>query len=208
MTESRPARERRWLDLTRNRLPALAEARGWPVHADHCFQRILLDHAVGGVWYDAIARRPAYAHAPDAVLDRAIAAGEAVIAGTADLHALNRASLTWRRARNASSPLYRHPRPRPGAPGRQPPPPGGAGRGGPEARSGMGGDGASWARIVSSTTSIPVITSRFENLRTRQPGPARKAVRRSSWMRPASEPCCSPSTSTMSLASWQQKSTM
>jgi hypothetical protein len=93
---TRDALERRWLTLTRETMPALAAARGWPVRSDHCFQRILLDTAVGGVWYDAIPQRPAYRHADAGVLARAIRMGEAVIAGSADLAALNRQSLAWR----------------------------------------------------------------------------------------------------------------
>lgn len=77
-------------------MPAAAASRGWPVRLDHCFQRILLDHATGGVWYDAIPERPAYRHAPDAVLARAVATGEAALAGRADLHGLNRDSLRHR----------------------------------------------------------------------------------------------------------------
>ena len=92
----REERERLWLALTRDTLPALSRERGWPVHADHCFQRILLDHACGGRWYDHIAARPAYRHAGDDVLERAVALAQAVIAGTADLAALNRRSLAWR----------------------------------------------------------------------------------------------------------------
>jgi hypothetical protein len=88
--------EAEWLALTRERLPALARARGWPVHADHCFQRILLDHAVGGRWYDAVARRPAYRHIAEPLLARAVALGHAVESGAADLPALNRQSLAWR----------------------------------------------------------------------------------------------------------------
>ncbi|CTQ51024.1 hypothetical protein [Jannaschia donghaensis] len=93
--DDRPALERRWRDLTTRVLPAAA-TREWPVHLDHCFQRILLDAATGGVWYDAIAGRPAYAHAPRDILERAIATGEAVLAGRADLAALNAQSLAWR----------------------------------------------------------------------------------------------------------------
>ena len=92
----RPALEARWLRLTRVDLPALAGARGWRVSLDHCFQRILLDAACGGCWYAHIAKRPAYAHAPDAVLARAVALGEAVADGSADLHLLNAQSLAWR----------------------------------------------------------------------------------------------------------------
>jgi hypothetical protein len=88
--------EENWLALTRDTLPALAAERGWPVCADHCFQRILLDHACGGRWYDRIKGRPAYRAAPDDVLARAAALAQAVLAGRADLHALNRQSLAWR----------------------------------------------------------------------------------------------------------------
>ncbi len=52
MPDSRKALEQDWLRLTRETLPALALARGWPVRADHCFQRILLDNVFGGRWYD------------------------------------------------------------------------------------------------------------------------------------------------------------
>lgn len=93
---SRADLEARWLELTRSILPTLADARDWPVSLDHCFQRILLDTATGGRWYDAIPKRPAYRHAPDATLAEAVRLGEAVAAGEADLHALNRQSLAWR----------------------------------------------------------------------------------------------------------------
>lgn len=89
-------REQRWLTLTRVTLPALASERGWPVRADHCFQRILLDNACGGRWYNHIRGRPAYTHAPDAILDAATALGERAISGEDDLAALNRRSLGWR----------------------------------------------------------------------------------------------------------------
>ncbi len=88
--------EARWLDLTRRELPGLAQSRGWPVRADHCFQRILLDHAFGGVWYEHVAGRPAYAHADAIALSHAVALGEAAVAGDADMAELNRRSLGWR----------------------------------------------------------------------------------------------------------------
>ena len=84
-----------WLQLTREAMPALAKKRRWPVRFDHCFQRILLDNAVGGRWYDHIAR-PAYRNASDAQLREAIALGKAAIRGDEDLAALNRKSLKWR----------------------------------------------------------------------------------------------------------------
>jgi hypothetical protein len=99
----RSAVEAAWLGLTRRELPALAASRGWPVRADHCFQRILLDNAVGGIWYEAIPRRPAYRHAETAILERAVDLGRAAIAGVADLHHLNARSLAWRRQAKASA---------------------------------------------------------------------------------------------------------
>jgi hypothetical protein len=52
---------------------------GWPIRADHCFQRVFLDNAVGGCWYNAIPRRPAYRQADIATLERAIALGKATV---------------------------------------------------------------------------------------------------------------------------------
>ncbi|WP_232283385.1 GCN5-related N-acetyltransferase [Sphingomonas sp. PAMC 26617] len=97
MTEiARAVIEQQWLDLTRIRLPKRAMEARWSLRLDHCFQRILLDDACGGCWYDHIVGRPAYANAPAAVLAHAIATGEALLAGTADLIALNAQSLAWR----------------------------------------------------------------------------------------------------------------
>ena len=95
----RPAAETRWLKLTRETLPAVARTRRWPVAADHCFQRIFLDNACDGVWYDRIPGRPAYAYADRGLLDRAIALAEAALADEVDLAGLNRRSLAWRRKR-------------------------------------------------------------------------------------------------------------
>lgn len=92
----RRALEREWLRLTRETLPALATARNWPVNADHCFQRILLDNALGRCWYEVVQRRPAYRHIERAALARAVALAQAVIAGEADLALLNAQSLQWR----------------------------------------------------------------------------------------------------------------
>lgn len=77
-------------------MPAAAGERGWPVVDDHCFQRILLDNAAGQVWYDVIEGRPAYRHAPEELLRRAVSLGEAALEDRADLPALNRESLRLR----------------------------------------------------------------------------------------------------------------
>lgn len=100
----RAALEARWLELTRVVLPALASERDWPVSADHCFQRILLDDAVGGCWYAHVAERPAYRHLDAAALRHAVTTAEEVAAGTADLHALNRRSLGYRRKPRSTLP--------------------------------------------------------------------------------------------------------
>jgi hypothetical protein len=101
--DDRSNAEARWLTLTRDTLPRMARTRRWPVEEDHCFQRIFLDNACDGVWYDRIAGRPAYAHAERAVLDRAIDLAEAAIAGEVELSVLNQHSLAWRRKRKSKS---------------------------------------------------------------------------------------------------------
>lgn len=97
--DDRAALEAEWLMLTRETLPGLAGQRVWPVQANHCFQRILLDTVVGGVWYDAVQGRPAYRCIAMSQLEDAVRLGRAVAAGTVDLAALNRQSLAWRRRR-------------------------------------------------------------------------------------------------------------
>ena len=88
--------EARWLTLTREIMPSVSAEKRWPIRNDHCFQRVLLDNACGGTWYAYISKRPAYRRADTATLERAIALGEAVLAGSADLAELNVRSLTYR----------------------------------------------------------------------------------------------------------------
>ncbi|MDP4005208.1 GNAT family N-acetyltransferase [Methylobacterium sp. NEAU K] len=83
-----------WRDLVERRLPDAARP-GWPVRLDHCFARILLDNACGGPWRESV-RPPAHVNMPEEGLEAAIALGEAVLAGAADLALLNRRSLAWR----------------------------------------------------------------------------------------------------------------
>ena len=92
----RAALEARWLDVTRRLLPALAAERGWPIRADHCFQRVLLDAAFGDRWYDHVPGRPAYRTMPEDRLARAVALAQAVADGTLALEPLNVASLGYR----------------------------------------------------------------------------------------------------------------
>jgi hypothetical protein len=92
----REALEARWLHLTRQTLPTLSPTRNWPVCADHCFMRILLDAVHGERWDNAIKARPAYRHIETARLAAAVTLAEQVVAGEADLWALNAQSLRWR----------------------------------------------------------------------------------------------------------------
>ena len=94
--EKRSALETRWLELTKQTLPALAVKREWPIRYDHCFQRVMLDAACGGCWYDHIPQRPAYRCASDGILQSAVNLAESVASGTIDLKTLNMQSLRWR----------------------------------------------------------------------------------------------------------------
>ncbi|MEM6385463.1 MAG: hypothetical protein AAF718_04415 [Pseudomonadota bacterium] len=87
----------RYIYLTKTVMPAKAKAerRDWPVVNDHCFQRIVLDHVCGDVWYNHIAR-PAYRNMTAAQTAKAIDLCEAIIAGRENLSAMNRQSLRWR----------------------------------------------------------------------------------------------------------------
>ncbi len=96
MAEARTALEADWLLLTRHTLPALAKTRTWPVSADHCFMRILLDAVHGDRWDNVIKRRPAYAHIETDRLIAAITLGQRIASGEADLWELNAQSLAWR----------------------------------------------------------------------------------------------------------------
>lgn len=94
--EDQGRRVARWLALTRVMLPGVAVEHRWPIRLDHCFMRVLLDNAVGGVWHHTIAR-PAIKHADAETLERAIGLGERVMREPSELAVLNRRSLDWRR---------------------------------------------------------------------------------------------------------------
>ncbi len=95
--------EAQWLDLTRRVLPALAAERRWPIHADHCFQRMLLDTVFDDIWYAHVQSRPAYRAISDDDLARAIGIANGIVEGELDLPALNRASLAHRCVQNRRS---------------------------------------------------------------------------------------------------------
>ncbi|MGY1761899.1 hypothetical protein ACI79G_09330 [Geodermatophilus sp. SYSU D00779] len=93
----------RYRELVDDELPRRAREGRWVVTADHCFGRILLDHAVGGRWYDVLDRRrsPASAQLDDAQLAAAVALAERVLVeGDPLLRALDARSLAWRGKRS------------------------------------------------------------------------------------------------------------
>jgi hypothetical protein len=106
----------RYRELVDDELPRRAREGRWVVTADHCFGRILLDHAVGGRWYDVLDRRrsPASAQLDDDQLAAAVALAERVLAeGDPLLRELDARSLAWRGERTPRPPLKDHPAPRP-----------------------------------------------------------------------------------------------
>jgi proline racemase len=96
---SRADLEARYRALVLQELPDRAREGRWVITADHCFGRIVLDHAVGGRWYDVLDRRrsPAFAQLSDEQLAGAVALAERVLAeGDPLLRALDAQSLAWR----------------------------------------------------------------------------------------------------------------
>ncbi len=96
---SREALLARYRELVLHELPRRAREGRWVVHHDHCFGRIVLDHAVEGRWYDVLDRRrsPAFAQLSDEQLAAAVALAERVLTeGDPLLRELDARSLTWR----------------------------------------------------------------------------------------------------------------
>ena len=89
----------RYRALVLEELPRRAREGRWVVKADHCFGRSMLDHAVGGRWYDVLDRRrgPAFAQLDDARLAGAVALAERIAdEGDPLLRELDAQSLAWR----------------------------------------------------------------------------------------------------------------
>ena len=93
-----------YMHLTKEVLPSMArnDRTDWPVREDHCFQRIVLDHLCGGVWYKHLCR-PAYKHLTIDQAQRAVELCRDIAQERSDLQELNQQSLIWRGKRQASS---------------------------------------------------------------------------------------------------------
>ncbi len=95
----RPDLISRYRQLVLRELPRRGAAENWVVRADHCFGRIVLDHAVGRCWYDVLDQRrsPAFAQLDDEQLRYAVELAERIQdEGDPLLRKLNDQSLRWR----------------------------------------------------------------------------------------------------------------
>lgn len=88
----------RWRYLVGCRLPEAAQNTDWPINADHCFARVLLDNVHGVPWRQMV-QPPAWRNTSVEQLERAIELGEDLLAGRVDLKRLNDASLAMRKAK-------------------------------------------------------------------------------------------------------------
>ena len=95
MLEDTTALRAEYRELTAERLPAQATP-AWPVQADHCFQRIVLDTLFGDVWYDHVPGRPAVESLTADQLREAVAIAESMLADPDRVAELNRRSLRYR----------------------------------------------------------------------------------------------------------------
>lgn len=79
-------------------LPAQARASGdWPIEADHCFARVVLDNLFRDAWYDHVEGRPAYKHLSQDELQTAIELADRMrTEGKPAVADLNENSLQWR----------------------------------------------------------------------------------------------------------------
>ena len=86
-----------YMHLTKEVLPSMARSnrQDWPVSEDHCFQRIVLDHVCGGVWYEYL-DRPAYKHLNYEQAKHAVDLCQRIVEDSVDLRQLNQTSLLWR----------------------------------------------------------------------------------------------------------------
>ena len=93
-THQRMTDRDRYLEVTTETLPSQATAE-WPVQADHCFQRIVLDNLFGDVWYDHL-ERPAHKNLTRTQHAEAVALAESMCDDPDRVQTLNQRSLSYR----------------------------------------------------------------------------------------------------------------
>jgi hypothetical protein len=91
-------RREMYAERVHERLPETAQrSDGWPIHLDHCFDRVVLDNLFEDEWYDHVDGRPAYEHLSAEPLTTAIEIADRMLEGGRPVVAeLNRNSLRWR----------------------------------------------------------------------------------------------------------------
>jgi|GEM_PF-378330 len=96
--DQREALRAAYLDWVSHRLPTEALRGHWPIRADHCFMRVVLDHVFQDCWYLHLDRRfRAYRQLDNKQLSRAVSLCEAMSAGGhAVVTHMNQQSLAWR----------------------------------------------------------------------------------------------------------------
>ena len=86
----------RWLLLTNQTLPRMAEHQRWPVSQNHCFMRICLDTSLGAPWHTVV-KKPALRHMSDSQLRDAVAVADRVVETPSLLFELNAQSIAGRK---------------------------------------------------------------------------------------------------------------
>ncbi len=96
--DEREALRTAYLDWVTRQLPTQAVRDHWPIHADHCFMRMVLDHVFEDCWYLHLDRRyRAYRQLDHDQLRRAVSFCEEMSAGgRAVVARMNQQSLAWR----------------------------------------------------------------------------------------------------------------
>ena len=91
--------QQQYIYLTNQVMPDVARQQHWPVHHNHCFQRIILDTLFQDCWYhhlDRTSRTPAYRRLTRDQLTQALAIAQRMISSLDEVEQLNRQSLQYR----------------------------------------------------------------------------------------------------------------
>ena len=100
--------QQEYLQLVNVILPSIAVAKGFPVHLNHCFQRICLDNLFGGCWYDflIVGKIAAYKQLDVTQLQQLTNITQSLVDRDCNhINLLNQQSLQWRKSRRNSDNL-------------------------------------------------------------------------------------------------------
>ena len=91
--------QQKYMHLTNQVMPEVARQQHWPVHLNHCFQRIILDTLFQDCWYhhlDRTRRIPAYRQLSEQQLEEALAIAQRMLDAPEVVRQLNQQSLRYR----------------------------------------------------------------------------------------------------------------